>query len=172
MGRRGPAPTPTPIKQLRGETRPQRLNLVRPKPGPTGVGTKKVSTLPLMPDDMVPRAKEVWRRQMESLGATGVLTPVDSDALRAYCEAVARYEEAARLIAASGPLVKGARSTPERPEYVKNPLHQVVRDNAVLIRLFARELGFVPAGREGLHPGGAGGDEDDFDRWLGLPAGG
>jgi P27 family predicted phage terminase small subunit len=111
---------------------------------------------------MDPRAREVWDRQIESMAATGVLTVVDGDALRAYCEAVSRYEQAARLLASSGPLVKGARTG----ELVKNPLHQVARDNAVLIRLFARELGFVPAGREGIRPAGLGESEDDFDRWL------
>ena len=32
MGRRGPAPTPTKVKRLRGETRPSRLNLHEPSP--------------------------------------------------------------------------------------------------------------------------------------------
>ena len=33
MGRRGPAPTPTKLKLLRGETRPSRINRAEPKPG-------------------------------------------------------------------------------------------------------------------------------------------
>lgn len=152
MGRRGPAPLPTALKVLRGETRPQRLNPNAPKP---------VQKLPIPPDDMDGRARDVWDRQIESMGATGVLTVVDGDALRAYCEAVSRYEVAARLLAQSGPLVKGARSG----ELVKNPLHQVARDNAMLIRLFARDLGFIPSGREGLHPGGLGEEADPFDAW-------
>jgi P27 family predicted phage terminase small subunit len=153
MGRRGPAPQPTALKLLKGETRRQRLNRDAPKP---------VQRLPLKPGNMDERANEVWDRQMEAMAATGVLTPVDGDALRAYCEAVARYEQAAVLLAGSGPLVKGARTG----ELVKNPLHQIARDNAVLIRLFARELGFVPAGREGIHPGGVTESNDPFDLWL------
>lgn len=168
MGKRGPAPMPTELKVLHGETRPQRLNPDRPKPGAVEERdgrTVRVHALPLMPPDMDGRAEEVWRRQLESMGATGILTPVDGDSLRAYCEAVSRYEYAARLLASSGPLVKGARSG----DLVKNPLHQVVRDNALLIRLFARELGFVPAGREGIHPAGLSNDLDPFDVWLGAP---
>jgi len=153
MGRRGPAPQPTALKLLKGETRSSRLNRDAPRP---------VSKLPLMPDDMDPRAKEVWRRQIESMGGTGVLTVADGDALRAYCEAVSRYEAAASLLAQSGPLVRGARTG----DLIKNPLHQIVRDNAVLIRLFARELGFVPAGREGIRPGGIGENDDPFEAWL------
>lgn len=152
MGKRGPAPMPTQLKVLHGETRASRLKPNAPKP---------VARLPLKPADMDARASEVWDRQVEAMAATGVLTAVDGDALRAYCEAVSRYEQAAKLLAGTGPLVQGARSG----ELVKNPLHQVARDNAVLLRLFARELGFVPAGREGITPGPVGGDADPFDAW-------
>ena len=48
MGRRGPAPTPTKVKRLRGETRPSRLNHAEPLPHPA---------LPRMPADM-----DAWRR--------------------------------------------------------------------------------------------------------------
>lgn len=152
MGKRGPAPLPTPIKLLRGEKRADRLNENAPKPAGGG---------PIPRDDMDARAREVWDRQTASMAASGVLTVVDGDALRAFCEAVSRYEEAARLLATSGPLVVGARTG----ELVKNPLHQVVRDNAMLIRLLARDLGFVPSGREGITPGDIA-DDDPFDAWV------
>lgn len=188
MGSRGPAPLPTPIKRMRGETRKERLNDNAPRP---------IRMLPTAPADLGTRAREVWDRQIASMGATGVLTPVDGDALRAYCEAVERYEEAARLLRGSGPLVRGARSggcstcghgqdqhrggktcrtagcscqALTGGEWVRNPLHQIARDNAMLIRLFARDLGFVPSGREGLHPGGIEEEEDAFDAWLGAGA--
>lgn len=137
MGERGPSPTPTKLKLLRGETRESRLN--RKSPAPRGGG-------PAMPHGMSRAAQTVWRRQTRAMALTGVLTIVDADALRAYCDAVARYNQAERLYQKLGPLVPGARPG----EQVKNPLHQVVRDNAALIRLFARELGFVPGAREGL----------------------
>lgn len=63
-----------------------------------------------------------------------------------YCEAVVRYEEAARLLAGSGPLITSKRTG----ELVKNPLHQVVRDNAVLVRQLANDLGLAPAARASL----------------------
>jgi P27 family predicted phage terminase small subunit len=140
MGDRGPSKLPTKLKLLRGETRSSRLNRQAPKPRGTG---------PKMPIGMSREAQQVWRRQVKAMALTGVLTVVDTDSLRAYCDAVARYNKAARLLDESGPLVRGARSG----ELVKNPLHQVVRDNAILVRLFARELGFVPGSREGIHVG-------------------
>jgi P27 family predicted phage terminase small subunit len=117
-----------------------------------------------MPVGMSRAAQRVWRRQTRAMALTGVLTIVDSDSLRAYCDAVARYEEAERKYRELGPLVEGAR----QGELVKNPLHQVVRDNAALIRLFARELGFVPGAREGIHVGEAiAKPKDSFAAWEG-----
>ena len=136
MGRRGPAPTPTKVKILRGETRPSRVSYREPIPS---------SDVPKMPADMDTEAKAVWRRVISSMGHTGVIRALDSDILRCYCEAASRYAQAARLYAQSGPLVRRDGGL------VKNPLHQVVRDDGEQIRLFARELGLSPSARVGLH---------------------
>ncbi|MGD0020119.1 MAG: phage terminase small subunit P27 family [Candidatus Limnocylindrales bacterium] len=135
MGRRGPAPTPTKVKMLRGETRPSRLNLREPMPSPD---------VPKMPADMDDAAKVVWRRVLREMHHTGVIRAADADVLRCYCEAVSRYAQAARLYAQSGPIVS------RDGNLVKNPLHQVARDNADEIRQFARELGLSPSARVGL----------------------
>lgn len=151
MGERGPARQPTALKLLKGETRKERLNRNAPKPAAGGL---------TMPADMDARAKTVWQRQVKAMRLTGVLTVVDTDMLRAYCEAVSRYEAAAKLIQTSGPLVRG-----QKGELVKNPLHQIVRDNAALIRLLGRDLGFAPGAREGITVP----DDDEesaFDRWA------
>src|SRR3990172_6242283 len=137
MGKRGPAPTPTALKVLRGKPRPPRNN--PPEPAPVGELTP-------IPADSSPEAQAVWRRVLKEFGHTGVIRGADNDVMRIYCETVARYEKASRLLDASGPLVKGARSG----EAVKNPLHQIVRDNAVLVRSLASELGLTPAARGGL----------------------
>ncbi len=135
MGRRGPAPTPTKVKRLHGETRPSRLNHAEPLPS---------ADLPKMPPDMDPDAKAVWRRVLRDMGHSGVIRSADTDVLRCYCEAVSRYAQAARLYAQSGPIVT------RDGNLVKNPLHQVARDNADEIRQFARELGLSPSARAGL----------------------
>jgi P27 family predicted phage terminase small subunit len=107
-------------------------------------------------------AQAVWERLMRDYAATGVLTGVDADALRVYCEAVVRYEHAAQLLESSGPLVRGARSG----ELVKNPLHQIVRDNADLIRAYAREFGFTPSARSALTDVRAKEGGDPLDKWM------
>jgi P27 family predicted phage terminase small subunit len=137
MGRRGPAPAPTALKLLRGERRPSRINAREPKPLPG---------LPGRPADLGPGATSAWDRVLAELGPSGVLTGVDRDVLRAYVEAVERYEQAAIAYARSGPLIRGAR----QGELIKNPLHQIVRDNAMLVLALARELGATPSARSGL----------------------
>ncbi len=136
MGRRGPAPMPTKIKLLLGETRPSRLNHLEPLPS---------RDVPKMPVGMSTLSRRVWHRLLRDYGQSGVLTSVDADSLRIYCECVVRYEHAATMLEKAGPLTRG-----QKGELVKNPLHQVVRDDADLIRAFAREFGFTPSARAGL----------------------
>jgi len=157
MGKRGPAPLPTKLKLLHGERRPSRLNQTEPQPRPSR---------PRLPADLGPAAKVVWRRVLRELGATGIITGADTDILRAYCEAVARSETAARLLDQSGPLVRASGTGARRGELVKNPLHQVVRDNALLLRALARELGLTPSARTALHAPGEPDGGDEVDRWL------
>lgn len=135
MGRRGPAPTPTKQKIAAGETRPSRVNYAEPQPR---IG------LPRMPSDMTDGAKSVWKHVIAEMGASEVITGADRDVLRLYCEAVDRYVRAQRLFARSSVLLNRAGLL------VKNPLHQVVRDNADQVRLLSRELGLSPSARAGL----------------------
>lgn len=138
MTRQSPPKLPTAIKLAHGERHLDRLNFNEPRPRPNR---------PRMPATMAEPARKVWRRVMREFGSAGVLTALDSDALRVYCEAVARYEYAADLLENAGPLIRGG---PRQGELVKNPLHQIVRDNADLARVFARELGLTPSARSGL----------------------
>jgi P27 family predicted phage terminase small subunit len=106
-------------------------------------------------------AKYVWRLTLADQ-APGVIVAVDRYLLRIYCEAVVRYEQAAVAYAASSVLVNN------RGHLTKNPLHQVVRDNAEQVRLFARELGVGPSPRAVLrmdasHP------STGIEQEIGLP---
>lgn len=136
MGTRGPQPKPTRLRLLAGETRPSVINYAEPIPGGGPLTA---------PEDLRSEARIVWDRVVDSLGQTGVLTAADRDILRLYCEAYVRYVEAESMLAKTGPLLKGRGG-----EYVKSPLHQIVRDNADSVKKYARELGLTPAARVGL----------------------
>jgi P27 family predicted phage terminase small subunit len=143
---------PTELKLLHGERRPSRLNRNAPK----------AKNVPVMPAGMSDAAQAIWNGILRDYGKTGVLTSVDTAALRVFCEAVVRYEHAAATLEKSGPLTRGAR----RGDLVKNPLHQVVRDDADLIRAFARELGFTPSARSALTAVQEAEDDDALSRWM------
>lgn len=137
MGKRGPKPTPTDLKLLRGETRPSRVNRKEPQPLPT---------FPEPPEHLGDEARAVWARVGEQMGHTGVIRGADADILELYCETLVRYRETSELLARSGFLIKGARSG----DLVKNPLVAMVRDLAIQIRALAGELGLTPGSRTSL----------------------
>src|SRR3954452_14152125 len=153
MGRRGPAPASDAAKLARGETRPSRLNGLEPLPR---------SSRPSMPPGMDPVAQAAWRHVWKEFGDSGVLTGADTHLLRLYCEAYSRYVEAAELYAKGSPLLS------KHGTIVKNPLHQVVRESADQVRLFARELGLSPAARANLQIRPSAGDLN-IDSDLGPP---
>jgi P27 family predicted phage terminase small subunit len=136
VGRRGPQPRPTAVKVRQGETRPSRVNYREP------IGDRRA---PAMPAGMDRVAKRVWRRVLKTMPAS-VIQAVDGDLLRVYAESVSAYIEARRLLAADYPTVRGRAPG----SVVKNPLHQIVRDNAEQVRQFGRELGIGPASRAAL----------------------
>jgi P27 family predicted phage terminase small subunit len=148
VGRRGPRPAPAALKLLRGETRPSRVNHHEPRP---------LDRFPEPPPDLSAAAAAVWGRVLAEFGHTRIIRAADHDVLRLYCEAVVRYEEASRLLAGSGPLVQSKRTG----DLVKNPLHQVARDNAALVRQLAGDLGLSPSARTSLR-----GDEPRADDKL------
>ena len=97
-----------------------------------------------MPPGMDMEAQAAWRHVTREMRNAGVITGADAHLMRIYCEAYARYLEAARLYATATPIVH------DRGHLAKNPLHQVVRDHADQVRLLARELGLSPAARANL----------------------
>ena len=113
-----------------------------------------------MPADLAPAARVVWRRVLREQ-APGVILAAHTDVLRVYCDAVARYEAWSTLLAGSGPVIRGARGV----ELVRNPLVQMVRDQADLVRSFARELGLTPSSLSGVSAAPAA-DDDPLDALL------
>lgn len=135
MGERGPAKEPRELSILKGG-KDSRINKRAPVP-PSGD--------PKKPAGLSAAAGRVWDHVMREMRATKAIRPVDAEVLEVYCETVVRYRTAEKRLVKEGPLVEG-----QKGELVKNPLHQIVRDNAHVIRVYARELGLTPSARSGI----------------------
>ena len=143
MGLRGPAPAPTAVKELR-KTRKDRINLDEPKAR---------GGLPEPPDSLRGLALEIWEYTIEELRVMRVMSYADRDSLVAYCEAVATHRRASDLLASQDVLVDSPRG------FIKNPLLQIQRDAASLMKQFAAEFGLTPRARSEIKMQDVGGSD-------------
>lgn len=147
MGRRGPAPRPTALKILHGETHRDRINEREPIPR---------DALPICPPEVSPEVREIWDYTVRELAAMKILAAADRDALLCYCHAVVNHRAASRLVAQTEVIIKGLHGGP-----VRNPALGVQRDNAELIRRFAQEFGLTPSGRARIQSDAPAREDDD-----------
>ena len=77
MGKRGPRPTPTKLKILRGNPGCRRLNKNEPQPPADGI---------LMPTHLGPVAAARWAELLPLLQGVKVMTRADVEALARYCD--------------------------------------------------------------------------------------
>lgn len=136
MGKRGPAPTPTNLRLLRGESRPSRVNKHEPK-APLAARVEP-------PDYLDVDARKVWDRLAPSLVQRGVLTAWDVDLFGAYCTAVVHHRRAVRLVNETAVALKGPDGV------VKHPAMQIVRDQAQLMTTIGGRFGLTPSDRSSI----------------------
>lgn len=133
------------------------LPLPAPAPRPTR-GNRRAAPAPLKPPSPVgecpdwvhPEGRALWERLVPHLAFAGMLRPPDAQPLTRYCDAWARWTEAARFINANGEFfaikdkagrVVGFQNFPQT--------HQYHRYHKMLVQL-ERELGLTPAARARL----------------------
>ncbi len=130
---------PTALKGIDGGKAPARSTKSKtsePKP-PAGTVTRPVG--------LTVRARRHWAKLAPELVAKGVLTSWDVNLFAAYCEAVARYEEARLLVNRLGLLVPG-----QKGNLVKNPAVQIQRDASLEAMRIGARFGLSPSERGGL----------------------
>ncbi|MCL2582963.1 MAG: phage terminase small subunit P27 family [Streptosporangiales bacterium] len=135
MGRRGPAPKPTPLRILHGD-KPSRINRAEPKPR---------DLAPVKPPWLSKYASEEWDRVIPDLEAMRTVKAVDASGLAAYCEAVARLRTTTDIVTRTGPLLIGRDGIAR-----KNPAVAQARDASNEVRVWAREFGLTPSARSPL----------------------
>lgn len=160
MGRRGPARRPTALRLVEG-ARPDKVNQDEPQPLPVE---------PDAPEEWTELGEaseqlQVWNRVVDQLRDMGILFAADTDSLVAYVEAVVIHRQASRQLDGANLLVTGAQGN-----LVKNPLLQIQRDAAAVIRAFAREFGLTPSARASVKA--EKGDKGDAENPFAPTAGG
>lgn len=141
MGKRGPPPKPTSLRQLEGDKshRPQRPE-AKPRSG---------ARVPAPPAWLSPAGKRVWRRSAPGLHRLGLLTDSDVNAFAAYCREWATYLEASAAVAREGMVLRDIGSMGQA-KAIAHPCVAVGNQAlANAIRIGAR-FGLTPSDRVAL----------------------
>jgi P27 family predicted phage terminase small subunit len=133
MGVRGPRPSPTKLKVLRGNPGRRPLNQDEPIP-------EAGSLVP--PSWLEGEGIAEWNRIAPKLHDLGLLTTVDEQALATYCHTWARWREAEHHIKKFGMVIKGKGGYP-----VISPFVAVANRAMAQMKGFLVEFGMTPSAR-------------------------
>jgi len=153
VGRRGPAPKPTALKELTGNPGKRTTNKREPRP---------VQKIPPCPKHLSDEARKEWRRVSKQLAQLKLVTEVDRAALAAYCQAWARWVQAEKAMAATD--FKMIETT-EKGYPVLSPWFSVADKSMRQMRAFLAEFGMTPSSRSRVQAPKEN-EEDEFDNFL------
>ena len=153
MSRRGPAPTPTAILELRGSRRAE---------GRAGEPRPPVKA-PTCPARLKGEAKKEWVRVVKQLKAMAVLAEIDRALLAAYCEAWAELDAIERKMASQPE--GGLLISTSNGNIIQSPLVGIRNRAVERLGRLAQQFGMSPAARTRLATGEAPAEEDDFTKW-------
>lgn len=139
MGRRGPRPTPTALRIVKGNPGRRPLNRREARPG------GGLPTAPAMLDDV---GRREWRRVVRKLAAIGLVTTLDRSVLAVYCLAWATIADCQAKIKQFGSILKSPSGFPVLSPYVPQ-LNQAVKQ----LMAAAAELGMTPSSRSRIDIG-------------------
>lgn len=135
MGKRGPAPKPTKVKELQGNPSKRKLNSHEPKPKRGAI----------LPSELNAKAAKFIERVRPVLDDTGILTDADIPALEMMANHYALAWRAAQIVNEQGLTVTDAFGSVH-----KHPMLQVMKDNSALLRAYMGEFGMTPSSRTRL----------------------
>ena len=98
-----------------------------------------------LPEDLSPIAKEEWKRIIRLYdGANAkILTDLDVQALRIYCEHTALYNKAASAMGQLPSILAGTRES----QQLINQITKTMNDSSKIILAFSEQLCLTPVGR-------------------------
>ena len=139
MGKRGPAPTPTPILKLRGSKRVTRKREAREVSAPAGT--------PDRPDWLDDDARKAWDELVPMLEGMGVLTRVDGNALARYCRLWSRWRRAEAFIDQHGEMYPLKDDSGNVKYFQQWPQVAVAGKLALQLTRLEQEFGMTPSAR-------------------------
>lgn len=140
MGKRGPAPTPTKVLQMRGSWRAKTRN-GEPQPA---------AKPPSCPKWLDGKGQYLFRALVAELMPLGLVTKLDAQALARYCQMWSQWREALAYVTDHGstyPILDaegGLKSYGEFPQ-----VRQLLKLNEALLKI-EREFGLTPSARARL----------------------
>ena len=137
MGKRGPAPTPTAILNLRGSWR---ANANKAEPMPK-------AGRPECPDWLDESAQAAWEQLAPQLEDMGVLTVIDGQALTLLCQTWAKWKEAELAIREHGAVSPIYNADGSLKYMQQSPHVSIARSAADQLAKMFREFGMTPSAR-------------------------
>jgi P27 family predicted phage terminase small subunit len=126
----GRPPKPRALKLIAGDPK-SRINFDEPQP--------EIAVPQCRSTD--PLVGEIWQYAANALRQMNLLTIADRDLLLAYCQAVAAFERATKILAEEGMFLRIGQAT------VPHTALKVQNEQASIMKSLGAEFGFSPASR-------------------------
>lgn len=156
MGKRGPRPTPTKLKVLRGNPGCRPLNKSEPEPPTDGI---------VMPPYLGEVAAARWNELLPMLQAVKVMTKADIESLARYCDTYEWWLAARAKLKKEGDTYPILNDKGEVKYIAQRPEVSIAHKLAVQLRQLEQDFGLNPSARTALHVEEPK-QEDDEDRLM------
>lgn len=161
MGRRGPKPTPTNLKILRGNPGCRPLNAAEPQPPADGI---------VMPEHLGEVAARRWGELLPMLQATRVMTRADVEALARYCDTYEWWLAVRAKLKAEGDTYPILNDGGEIKYIAQRPEVSIAHKLATQLRQLEADFGLSPAARVSLKVEPDAPQESTLQKFLALKA--
>jgi P27 family predicted phage terminase small subunit len=142
MGKRGPKPTPTKLKLLRGNPGNRPINKSEPQPSADGV---------VMPPHLGEVAAAKWAEVLPLLQTVKVMTRADIEALARYCDTYEWWLATRAKLKKEGDTYAILNDKGDVKYIAQRPEVSIAHKLAVQLRQLEQDFGLNPSARTGLH---------------------
>jgi len=142
VGKRGPRPTPTKLKILRGNPGNRPINTNEPQPVADGV---------VMPSHLGEVAAAKWGQVLPLLQAVKVMTRADIEALARYCDTYEWWLATRAKLKKEGDTYPILNDKGDVKYIAQRPEVSIAHKLAVQLRQLEQDFGLNPSARTGLH---------------------